>query len=85
MMATPRPSLMSCALLIGPNLSMHQHSSPPCQCRAALGSCVLGADMGFKLFVALQLEFPYHLIYRFAREPITRRREHPSTFAASQP
>jgi len=48
-----------------------------------LAGRVIGANMGFKLFVALQLEVAHHFIERFAFRS-TGRFEPPSTFGASK-
>jgi hypothetical protein len=44
---------------------------------------MIGANMGFKLFVALQLEIAYHFSERFAFRR-TGRFEPPSTFGAAK-
>jgi hypothetical protein len=44
---------------------------------------VIGANMGCKLFVALQLEVPHHFIKRFTRGP-GRRIKPPAAFRASK-
>jgi len=48
-----------------------------------LGSWVIGANMGCKLFVALRLEVAHHFIERFA-DGRTRRFEPPATFGATK-
>jgi len=53
-----------------------------CSAFSALGSSVLGADMGSKLVVALLLEVPQHFAERFADWRI-RSVEHPSAFGAT--
>jgi hypothetical protein len=49
---------------------------------SALGSGVLGANMGGKIIVALRLEVPQHFIKRFAGWRI-RSVEHPGAFGAT--
>jgi len=49
----------------------------------ALGSWVIGANMGCKPFVALQLKVPHHFIERVAGGR-ARRLESPATFGATK-
>lgn len=53
-----------------------------CSAFSALGSSVLGADMGSKLVVALLLEVPQHFAERFANWRIGSV-EHPGAFGAA--
>ena len=53
-----------------------------CSAFSALGSGVLGADMGSKLVVALVFEVPQHFAERLANWRI-RSVEHPSAFGAT--
>jgi hypothetical protein len=45
---------------------------------------VIGANMGRKLFVALQLEVPHHFIERFTRGPQLNKIKPPGAIRASK-
>jgi hypothetical protein len=66
-------------------VSLYQWSNPLGEARLSwiLVGSVIDANMGFKLFVALQLEVARHFIERFALRS-TRRFEPPSTFGATK-